>query len=178
MTRPGYPLTPSKVHIGYFGNFYVNRGVEDLTAALRGLSVADRARVQLHIFTDEPETLVLETIEYGLSDVITVNPLLGYTQYLNILTRFDVLLITDFFTPHYDPNPYLPSKLSDYRGSGSSIWAMYETGSVLSTEETDFATRLGDAAGAAAVLRELLTRAGQRGRWRQVFGDATELHSG
>jgi hypothetical protein len=170
-------LPPSKVHIGYFGNFYVNRGLEDLTAALRGLSAADRARVELHIFTDEPETLVLETIEHGLSDVITVNPLLGYTEYLNILTRIDVLLITDFSTPHYDPNPYLPSKLSDYRGSGSPIWSLYEPGSVLSTEKTDYATQLGDAAGVARVLRELLTKAGQRGRWRQVFGDAAELHS-
>ncbi len=177
VSRPRYPLPPSKVHIGYFGNFYVNRGLEDLTAALRGLSAADRARVQLHIFTDEPETLVLETIEHGLSDVITVNPLLGYTEYLNILTRIDVLLITDFSTPHYDPNPYLPSKLSDYRGSGSPIWSLYEPGSVLSTEQTDYATQLGDAAGVARVLHELLTKAGQRGRWRQVFGDAAELHS-
>ncbi len=178
VSRPRYALPPSKVHIGYFGNFYVNRGLEDLTSALRGLSAADRARVQLHIFTDEPETLVLETLEHGLSDVITVNPLLGYAQYLNILTRFDVLLITDFATrAYYDPNPYLPSKLSDYRGSGSSIWAMYEPGSVLSTEVTDHATELGDAEGAARVLRELLTKAGERGRWRQVFGEAAELHS-
>jgi len=176
-SRARYALPPSKVHIGYFGNFYVNRGLEDLTAALRGLSPADRARVQLHIFTDEPEPLVLETIEHGLSDVIAVNPLLGYVQYLNILTRIDVLLITDFSTPHYDPNPYLPSKLSDYRGSGSPIWSLYEPGSVLSTEKTDYATRLGDAAGVAGVLRDLLTKAGQRGRWRQVFGDAAELHS-
>jgi hypothetical protein len=179
VSRPRYPLPPSKVHIGYFGNFYVNRGLEDLTAALRGLSAVERTRVQLHIFTDEPEPLVLETLEHGLSDVITVNPLLGYAPYLNILTRFDVLLITDFSTrPYYDPNPYLPSKLSDYRGSGSQIWAMYEPGSVLSTEATDWATELGDARGASEVLRDLLTQAGRRGRWRQVFGDAAQLHSG
>ena len=170
--RAPYRLPPTKVHLGYFGNFYVNRGLEDLTEAIGALSPAERGRLQLHIFTDNPEPLVLETLEHGLSDVIVVNPLLGFLPYLNVLPQFDVLLITDFATrEHYDPNPYLPSKLSDYRGSGTPIWAMVEPRSILSGVETEFRSPLGDAAAAHEVLSRILAPRDPSRPWRQVFGD-------
>jgi hypothetical protein len=151
-----YRLSPDQVHIGYFGNFYANRGLAEVTGALEQLTPAERDRVQLHVFTAKPEPLVLETLERGLVDVVTANPMLGYLEYLNLTRRFDVLLITDFATrPHYDPNPFLPAKLADYLGSGSRIWAVHEPGSVLSTVEVDYSSELGDVDSATRVLREL-----------------------
>jgi len=35
-------------------------------------------------------------------------------------------------------NPYLPSKLSDYRGTGRPIWALCESGSVLSRSNIEY----------------------------------------
>jgi glycosyltransferase involved in cell wall biosynthesis len=158
--RSGYALSPDKVHIGYFGNFYLNRGLTEVTGALDALSAAERDRVQLHVFTAHPEPLVLQTLEHGLADVITVNPLLGFLKYLNLTTRFDVLLITDYATrPHFVPNPFLPAKLADYRGSGATIWAVHEPGSVLSQLPVDYASELGDVASATMVLRTLASSA-------------------
>ena len=91
-----------------------------------------------------------------MADVISVNAMLGFLPYLNLTTRFDVLLITDFATrPHFDPNPFLPAKLADYLGSGSRIWAVHEPGSVLSTFEVDYSSELGDEVSATRILRAL-----------------------
>lgn len=166
MAVPTYPLDPSRVHIGFFGNFYANRGMGEVLDALALLAPEDRARIELHVFTGHPKARAAMIVERGLDDVIRVNPMLGYLEYLNLSTRFDVLLINDFATsPHFVPNPYLPAKLADYLGSGVRIWSLYEPGSVLSTTEVEFSSELDDAVGAAAVLRRIaalgaVTRAG------------------
>jgi hypothetical protein len=157
MARPVYRLPEGVVHIGYFGNFYPNRGLTEITGALDNLTLAERDRLQLHVFTSRPDALLEEVLEQGLADVIRVSPMFGYLEYLNLTTRFDVLLINDYATsPHYVPNPYLPAKLADYRGSGSRIWSLYEPGSVLAAADVAYASRLGDVAAATEVLRQLL----------------------
>lgn len=157
VAKSGYPLAEGVVNIGYFGNFYPNRGLGEIVEALDSLTVAERDRVRLHVFTGRFAALRNEMIERGMADVMRVNPMLGYLEYLNLLTRFDVLMINDYATsPHYVPNPYLPAKLADYLGSGSRIWSLYEPGSVLSTTAVDHASALGDAAAATDVLRQLL----------------------
>lgn len=155
---PVYPLAPGKVHLGYFGNFYRNRGLSEVIDALDALPLAERDRVQLHIFTSKPARLTLDIVERGLADVVRISPMFGYLEYLNLSTRFDVLVLNDYTTrPHYVPNPYLPAKLADYRGSGAKIWGLFEEGSVLSTSDAvDHATPLGDVAAAAEVLHTLL----------------------
>ena len=46
------------------------------------------------------------------------------------------MIINDAITkPQKSMNPYLPSKLSDYAGSESSIWALYEKDCVLSQKK-------------------------------------------
>jgi poly(ribitol-phosphate) beta-N-acetylglucosaminyltransferase len=157
MARPAYPLDPGQVHIGYFGNFYPNRGLTEVTGALDALTLAERSRVQLHVFTSKPGALRVEVLEQGLADVIRVAPMFGYLEYLNLITRFDVLMINDYATsPHYVPNPYLPAKLADYRGSGTPIWALVEPGSILSAaDDLAHVSTLGDVDAATAVLRAL-----------------------
>jgi hypothetical protein len=87
-----------------------------------------------------------------------------FLEFLNLTTLFDVLLVNDAATAqHHAVNPYLPSKISDYRGSGTPIWAICEPGSILSTQPVDFSSELGDVAGATAALRALIAR-GPRSR--------------
>ncbi|HET6168397.1 MAG TPA: hypothetical protein VFE07_16320 [Marmoricola sp.] len=157
MKESSYSLAPGKVHIGFFGNFYPNRSLVEVTGALERLSDAERARLQLHIFTSRSTELDDELRAQGLSDVVSVQPMQGFLEYLNLLRRFDALLINDYATsPHYVPNPYLPAKLSDYLGSGRPIWALYEPGSVLgATAGVAYRTVLGDVDAATKVLREL-----------------------
>jgi hypothetical protein len=159
--RSTYSLDPDKVNIGYFGNFYITRGLGEVVAALDGLDLAQRDRLRLHIFTANPEPVVARMIERGVSDVVRVVPMRGYLEYLNATTRFDVLLLSDYETkPQYDLNPYLPAKLADYLGSGTRIWGVHEPGSILSQTEVAYRSELGDAAGAASVLRRVLADAG------------------
>lgn len=156
LAAPVYRLDADRVHIGFFGNFYPNRGLGEVLDALALLDSDERARVELHVFTSKPEAVEVVVAERGLTDVIRVNPMLGYLEYLNLSTRFDVLLINDYATsPHFVPNPYLPAKLADYRGSGVAIWSLYEPGSILSATEVDFSSALNDAVGAAAVLGQI-----------------------
>lgn len=152
-----YALPPDRVHIGYFGQFYLTRGLTEVTAALESLTAAERARVRLHVFTDNPERLELEALRRGLTDVVAARPYVPFLEFLNLTTQFDALLVNDAATSqHHHLNPYLPSKLSDYLGSGTPIWAIYEPGSVLSRTRTEFMTPLGDVDAAARVLREII----------------------
>ncbi|RNL61203.1 hypothetical protein EFK50_17695 [Nocardioides marmoriginsengisoli] len=158
VVAPSYRLERERVHIGFFGNFYPNRGLSEVMDALGRLGPEERDRVQLHVFTSKPLGLRRLVEEAGLTGVIVINTMLGYLEYLNLSTRFDVLLINDYATsPHFVPNPYLPAKLADYRGSGARIWALYEAGSVLSSSDADFASPLGDTDSATAVLRDMLS---------------------
>jgi hypothetical protein len=156
--RSTYPLSDAHVHLGYFGNFYANRRLTEVLDAIDGLTLAERDRLRLHIFTSKPDTTAMWILERGDADVVSVRPMLGYLEFLNLTTRLDVLLINDYATsPHYVPNPYLPAKLADYLGSGSRIWALFEPGSVLSADErVAYATPLGDAEAALRVLRDIL----------------------
>ena len=50
-----------------------------------------------------------------------------YLDFLNLTTKFDVLIATDLSTyDNFKINPYLPSKIADYTGSGRDIWMIYE----------------------------------------------------
>ncbi|MCW2761845.1 MAG: glycosyl transferase family protein [Marmoricola sp.] len=145
------------VDIAYFGVFYTTRGLTEVSDALSRLSQDERARVRLHVFTDRHGNLTIEVLEAGLADVIRVRPYVPYLQFLKLTTKFDVLLVNDALTAgHHGINPYLPSKISDYRGSGTPVWAIQEPGSSLSEIDTEYSSQLGDVKGALAVLRRII----------------------
>lgn len=160
MKETTYPLDPDVVNIGYFGLFFRTRGLQEIVTALASLSPEERRRVHLHVFTDNPRPLQEEMAATGMDDVISVRAYVPFLRFLNLTTRFDVLLVNDAVTSHFEINPYLPSKVSDYRGSGTPIWAAVEPGSVLSSMEVDHLSELGDVDGALAVLRDLLASRG------------------
>lgn len=164
MEPDDHALDPERVHIGYFGVFYVTRGLTELTDALAALPGPVRSRVKLHIFTSSPDELAASVREAGLADVVEVNPYLPFLQYLNATTRFDVLVVNDARAAdeHGGVNPYLPSKLSDYLGSGRPIWAISEPGSVLSRVDVAYRSSLGDVASAVEVLTRIVDDASER----------------
>ncbi|MBC7630884.1 glycosyltransferase [Aeromicrobium sp.] len=152
-----YPLDRQKVHVAYFGAFYATRGLAEVLEAMRQQPASERSRLVLHVFTGDPEAM-RTTIAHdpALRDCVRVNPYVSYLEFLNLTTRFDCLLVNDVDTSKTSTiNPYLPSKLSDYRGSGTPIWAIVEPDSILSQQFTDHQSLLGDVAGAARVLGEL-----------------------
>jgi glycosyltransferase involved in cell wall biosynthesis len=156
-----YALNPSVVNIGYFGVFYATRGLSEVVEGLRTVSPASRARLRLHVFTPKPEELAKEAAAAGIADVVVANPYVSYLEFLNLTTKFDALLVNDTRTADtHNVNPYLPSKISDYAGSGRAIWGVVESGSSLSQQRLDYVSTLGDADGARDVLERLV--AGKR----------------
>lgn len=152
-----YALEPGVVHVGYFGVFYQTRGLTEVMDALETLPPRERLGLRLHVFTNKIPRLRHEALARGLADVIVVREFVPFLRYLNLTTRFDALIVNDAATAvHHGVNPYLPSKISDYRGSGSPIWSIVEPGSVLSTLPADYRSDLGDVGGATRALRAIL----------------------
>lgn len=158
-----YQVDESKVNIGYFGNFYANRGVDMLVDALAALRPEDRDRLALHIFTSagagEQLQQLVERRELG--GQILVQPYADFLAFLNLCDRMDLLLVNDAITPPGGSvNPFLPSKWSDYKGSTTPVWALVEEGSCLDTnDEVDLKTPVEH----FTAYTQVLTRLARRG---------------
>lgn len=152
-----YDLDPSVVNLAYFGVFYRTRALSEVIEALATLPAERRDRVRLHVFTSKPAELAEVAENSGLRGVIIANPFVSFLAALNLATRMDVLLINDARTVDlYPRNPYLPSKWSDYAGSGSEVWAVVEPGSVLSGKKSRYQSQIGDVDGARAQLDAII----------------------
>lgn len=133
----------SKLNLAYFGNFYANRGIGDFADALDCLTPEQAEEVVLHVFSVGASGPVVG--ELMRSGHIVHHEPLNYLEFLSACKQFDALLVVDTATAgtSYDQNPFLPSKLSDYMGSGTPVWAMIEPGSPLSEVSTQFVSELG-----------------------------------
>jgi glycosyltransferase involved in cell wall biosynthesis len=165
MARSDYALDPSVVNIAYFGTFYATRGLDDVLTALARLDPATRELLRLHVFTSKAQALRERVKELGIVDLVRVNPYVRYLVFLNLTTRFDCLIVNDALTTeHHQRNPYLPSKWSDYHGSGRRVWGLVEEGSPLSARPLDFASPVGDVGAAQDVLRKIAALAENRSK--------------
>lgn len=158
MSPVDYPLDVDRINIGYFGVFYATRGLTEVVEAIERLEESVRSRLSLHVFTADPEALKAELRgRPALEQTIVVNGYLPYLDFLHVTTLFDCLLVNDYRSQGtHTINPYLPAKVSDYRGSGTPIWAVVEPGSILSGQQTAFSSRLGDVEGAVRALSEIV----------------------
>ena len=148
---------PDRVNLGYFGMFYPTRGLSSIAAALRALRPELRERIRLHVFCPRPVEMAQLAEQSGLSNQIVAHPYLSYFDFLAVTTQLDCLLVDDFQTAATHPrNPYLPSKWSDYVGSGTPIWRIVEPGSVLASMKSMYVSDLDDVAGATRVLTEIV----------------------
>src|SRR5699024_8057868 len=87
---------------------------------------------KLHVYTNLDQLEESSIVELQQNNV-SIHEYLPFTEFLNASTKFDILLISDANTKEDKPvNPYLPSKLSDYLGSGRPIMAITEDTSVMS----------------------------------------------
>lgn len=153
--RPSLNFDPSAINIGYFGSVYANRGFSEIFTAL-GKS---DPRVHLHIFTGTFDALETEIESAGLHGRVHAHPYLPYIEFLGACRECDVLLVTDACaTESMGINPFLPSKVSDYRASGTPIWAIVEEGSPLDHLGADFTSRLRDSESTQHALNEIIRR--------------------
>lgn len=140
-----YEMPQDVANIGYFGRFYGSRTMESVFAAMGQLSDAVRERVVLHVFCDEPDKVQRDVQESAQAAQVRVAGHVPYLKFLSLSAQFDALIVQDAQTAGaFTVNPFLPSKLSDYRGSGARIWGIVEPGSPLAGQELDYLSRVGD----------------------------------
>ncbi len=150
-------LSAKRINFAYFGVFFGARSAQDLTDAFGQLTENERAQVQLDLYVDRPRKVRRFVKEQNLHDVVRVRPLVPYLEFLNLTTKYDWLIVTDARTHGVHAiNPYVPSKLADYRGSGRPIWGIVEDSSLLSQDDTIQRTPLGDVAASTEFIRSLL----------------------
>ena len=156
LANPSYPLDPQRRHVGYFGRFYANRGLDTVLDGLTLLPPRVRDRLRLHVFTGTSAELAEAVARRGLQAQVLVAPLLGYLDFLALATRMDVLLLGDAVTRGQLPvNAYRPSKWSDYRGSGTPVWGLVEPGSTLDGLPLDHRSPVEHVTAAAHVLSRI-----------------------
>lgn len=149
---------PDVINVGYFGVFYGIRTAAALLEPWTRLERAERAQLRLHLYVPKPKAVRLQVLELGLEDCVQVHRFVPYLDFLSIATQLDWLVVADAEASEvFGVNPYVPSKLADYRGSGTPVWAMVEPGSPMSKIEGLTTTRLGDDAAAAEHLRGLIS---------------------
>lgn len=125
-----YEVPSGVVNIAYFGSFYPNRGIGEVFTALQNVPLDVKRSVRFHIFCNNPKVVTEQISQMRLTANVYVNPYLDYLEFLNATRLFDVLLVNDVIRDENLPvNPFLPSKLSDYRGAGRKIWALVDDGS-------------------------------------------------
>lgn len=152
--RADYALDASKINIGYFGNFYENRGIGPVLNAVDELSEEERKRFAIHVFCNNPELIVRAKYTKDIDVEIHARNYLPYLDFLAVLNKFDVLLVNDveYEESKYSNNPFLPSKYADYAAADSSIWGIVTPGSALSQMPMHFRSSIGES---GSIRREL-----------------------
>ncbi|GAB3296449.1 glycosyltransferase [Epidermidibacterium keratini] len=157
VTPTSYRMPTGVVNIAYFGSFYPNRGIGEVLTAVYNLPMEQRRRVRLHIFCNKPAEVGAQVTALGVAANVYVRGYLPYLEFLNATTLFDVLLVSDVDRGlGMDINPFLPSKYSDYRGSGSKIWSLVDQGSPLSTAPNHYQSQVGNSAEIVRTLKEIV----------------------
>lgn len=157
-------LDPTRLNLAYFGSFYANRGIGVVLEALASSPEEVRAQLRLHVFSTDPHLVSTTAHDLGIEGLVASHPYVDYLDFLALAATMDVLIVNDVRTSHIHPiNPYRPSKLSDYQGSGRSIWGICEPGSPLATEATAYRSWIDDVEGAGTVLAQVVRDMGQPG---------------
>ena len=134
-----YELDDDCINMAYFGTYLAKRNFETIYYALETLDDDLKHKIKFHIFTRDNEDAgslkkIIESLD--ISDDIYINDAVPLLEFLNLSTKFDVLIVNDTLTKGFFKfNPFLPSKYSDYLGSGNDIWALCEENSVLDSIE-------------------------------------------
>lgn len=157
LISPKWVKNHERITLAYFGDFHATRGMGEVIDALENLTDEELRRLNLVIFTDSKRSSIHDKFPTRVMDITTVQSRISYLEFLATLDRMNVLIVNDSYTKEYYPqNPYLPSKVSDYRGSTTPVWAIVEPDSVLSTMNFSYRSSLGDVAGATAIIRAIL----------------------
>lgn len=125
-------LDSATYNIAYFGVFYKNRNLDDLVKVIKRIKENTSKKIKLYVYTNQSEQLKAYVTQLGCNDYIDVFNYISYFDFLKVSTLFDGLIVNDTKASGlFGFNPYLPSKISDYLGSGRPIIALKDGESTL-----------------------------------------------
>ncbi|WP_144723043.1 glycosyltransferase [Cellulosimicrobium sp. TH-20] len=157
LRAPSYDIRRDVTNVAYFGSFYPNRGLDDVLVALRNAKAEARSRILLHVFCNRPSETLARAQELGVSDCVRVQGYVPYLDFLALSRRFDILLVNDVLRPQSMPrNPFLPSKLADYKGAGTPVFAIVEEGSPMSRVPVAYRALCGNVPSIVAALETIV----------------------
>lgn len=123
-------LDQTKTNIAYFGNVNAKRSFDSFFDSWLNLPPKERNNFRFYIFSNLKKETILKHIPNELQDYIILGGNLNYLDFLTSLKSFDYLLTMDTEVNHiFGMNPFLPSKVADYLGSGAKVLALVENGS-------------------------------------------------
>ena len=154
--KSDYPIDSEYINFAYFGVIFSNRAFEDFINAFDNIKDEYKNKIRLHLFTPN-RTLFEQLLSEDLLEKTTFNENVDYLEFLNLSMKFDVLIVEDSFTKgHFIKNPYLPSKLSDYNASNTTIWAICEQNSEMSKLDIEFKSYINDLVGNINTLNSIM----------------------
>jgi glycosyltransferase involved in cell wall biosynthesis len=137
-----YEIDKNYLNFAYFGNIFSKRSFEDFISAF--MNVKNKEKLRIHIFTKN-RTLFEQILPKEVYEISILNNEVNYLEFLNLTTKFDILLVEDSYTKGDEIiNPYLPSKISDYKGSKVSIWGVCEDSSPMDKIDLEYKSKLHD----------------------------------
>ena len=150
-------IDKSKVNLAYFGVFYETRNIYNIFSSLSVLNKKLKDKVLIHLFIKNPNEFQKIINCMPIKNNIILNPYMPYLEFLNTLKKFDCLIVNDAKTKDiFRKNPYLPSKISDYLGSGSDIWKICEKNSPLSKINTKYTSDLENIFSVEETLKKII----------------------
>lgn len=154
--KSDYQIDDEHINFAYFGVIFSNRSFEDFINAFDNINDEYKDKIRLHLFTPN-KTLFEQLLSEELLEKTTFNENVDYLEFLNLSMKFDVLIVEDSFTKgDFIKNPYLPSKLSDYNGSNTSIWAICEENSEMSKLDIEYKSYINDLSGNINILNLIM----------------------
>lgn len=149
-----YSIDNNYVNIAYFGRNYETRNLNDVFNALNSLNKDLKNKCKIHIFTFNVKEFLHSMESSPILENLEVNPFVNFLEFLNLTTKFDCLIVND--AQKRDINPYLPSKLSDYLGSGTDIWIIFEEDSSMSKIDSKYNSIIGDLKSTRKTLKRII----------------------
>ncbi|WP_407453240.1 hypothetical protein [Methanobrevibacter sp.] len=157
LRESSYNVNKNYLNFAYFGTYVGKRHLEYLFKSLEELTDEVRHKIKLHMFVPNPEVLKANVYNLNISRNIEIGGKLPVLEFLNLTTKMDVLIVNDTMTEGvFDINPFLPSKLADYLGSGRDIWIICEKGSVMDSYDVKYKSYINDYESSRDVLGKII----------------------
>ena len=152
-----YPIDNNYINFAYFGVIFGNRNFEEFINGFDNLHDEFKDKFRLHLFSPN-KTMFEQILSSDILSKTTINQNVEFLDFLNLTTKFDVLLVEDSLIDGlYSKNPFLPSKISDYEGSGTDIWAICDNGSIMDQIDLKYKSYLKNPESSKNVINKIMS---------------------